>query len=179
MCAFLSIKDNIIGDRVQPVCNRCSKIGRGCVYPTEAGKPGPKPGWRRKSLRNDTRAGLHDQSDRPSGSAASTSTIDFVSPRTSTHSPSVVAPDDICLDSASQMWPSHRIYIPAGDENEDPSPNAISEISLPRWAWMYHPQHDTLLKNAESKSTADSNQAQTHEGIIGLDEATIDQLYFL
>jgi hypothetical protein len=46
--------------------------------------------------------------------------------------------------------------------------------NLPRWAWIFHPDHDTL--KAKGRQTMEGTNAASHEEILGLDSATIQNL---
>ena len=120
-----------VGNRAIPICEACTKLGRECVYPSQAGKPGPKPGWRKR--------------------------------KTSPQLPSPVL-DPVEWTEPFATSPTHSNRTHRNDGN-----------NLPRWAWIFHPEHDTLL--VENSSTSPEMNAASHEQILGLDSATIRHLY--
>src|SRR5579871_1558665 len=101
-CKFAHRKPDV-GNRAHPICELCSKLNRHCVYPTQAGKPGPKPGWRRKPsvTNNQLPEALHELNSQVADISRYSSTTHliessttFVTSPTAGHSPNVLMSDD-------------------------------------------------------------------------------------
>jgi hypothetical protein len=178
----------VSGNRVVPVCEACAKLGRQCIYPAQAGKPGPKPGWRKGKNVSPPVNNVNRVNTNGASSNIDVSMTMLPAPLPYLPVPTTSPVTDPSVRSngtrTTSEWRSTSDGIPAPAESSasvDGSPrqssSVIQEKTLPRrGAWLFHPDHDTLLVENPCNSP-EMTHATSHEEILGLDSATIRYLY--
>jgi septal ring-binding cell division protein DamX len=158
---------------VLPVCEACTKAEMDCRYPSQAGKPGPKPVFaKRKNARalGITTADFTNQPvPFPPVSTTSSTITNSSAPSSPIHSTGIGL--EWASTSDTPMNEAIEPLTPATGEPQHPT----SERNLPHWPWIFHPDPDTILVENPENPREIKNRAG-HEELLGLDSATVHHL---